>query len=260
MSVSGRTLFEILTGRNKRDMTPLELQYHNPLRARIDQTITFDHEEGLTGINFVVERIVVYKTVVTAGGKTKDFFHTDYVLKGVTLGMDKPIRLRLRLLPDEDSMNDLGCKLQLLTLYHEEPHNDDLVCYLNRPEYFVEGNDSGEPDDICFCINHDPEGNDLDEPQMFWRVDGFDSNGNLVLDQAYEANVTVLVDDDGDGTIENDELEHYNVEYWDYHRQYTDPDSQRETIEYLHAEVDSDTGNITMYRGTEVHADQIFII
>ena len=258
MSATGRTLFEILMGINQQDMTPLEFQYHNPLRAKVDQTITLDHEEGLSGINFVIEKIVVYKTVVTAGGKTKDFYHTDYLLKGVTFEHDAPIRMRLRLLPDEDSMNELGCKLQLLHLYHEEPYNEDLITYLNRPEFFDP--ESGELTDVCFVINHDKEGNELEDPQMFWRVDGFDSNGNLTLDIPYEAQVTVLVDDDGNGTIEDDELEHYNVRYWDYHRQYTDPDSEKEVVEYLHAEVDNDTGNITMFRGTEIHASQIFII
>ena len=40
----GRTLFEILTGRNKKDPRPVEFQHHNPLKARVGGFVTIDDQ------------------------------------------------------------------------------------------------------------------------------------------------------------------------------------------------------------------------
>ena len=229
----GRTLYEILTGRNKRDMRPLELQYHNPLEAKVGCTISFEHEPEISGINFVIEGIVVYKTRV----RNKDFFHTDYLLKGNSLDVDAPVRLRLRLIADETVENTLGHRIQLLYPYCEMEYDKDF-------HENVLGDPTGE-----FHVNQDDEGNELEEPRKYWRVED-------VLDP-YKARVTTLKDADGNGTIEDDELEHSNITYWDYHRN-TEVDGQ-EVREFLTIEMTNDTGYFRFFRGTEVLASQISV-
>lgn len=253
----GRTLLQMLLGLNKKDMTPLEFQYRNPLKARVGSTISFDHDEDLKNINFVVEKILVYKTETVSSGRRKSFYHTDYCLKGVSIDLDKPLRYRLRLEPDDDANNELRCKLQLLKIYHEESYNPELVEYLNKPAYWSAGADtSGPPEDYCFCINQDDDGNNLEEPQRFWRIDGFDSNGALALDCPYEARVTVLKDEDGDGQVEDEELQHFDALYWDFSRLTGPADS--EYTEYLIAEMNKATRSISMLRGNDIHASCVF--
>lgn len=231
----GRTLWEILTGRNKRDLTPLELQYHNPLGARVGNTVSFAHEPEISGINFVIEKLSIYETKV----KARKFYHTDYHLKGLSLGMDKPLRFRLRLIPDEDETNKLGSKVQLLQIYHSMEWDEGF--YQN-----VLLSDSGE-----FHVNEDDQGNALAEPRKYWRIED-------VLD-AYHARVTVLADKDGNGTIEDDELERLDVTYWDYHRQTTN-EAGVDYIEYLTVEMTDQSRYFTLLRGRDVDSSQIMVI
>ena len=102
----GRTLFEMLTGRNKRDMTAQELQVHNPLQAKVGWSVSLSYEADLSGYNFFVESIWVWETKI---GDTT-FHHTDYNLKATAVGQDKPIRIKLRLIPDDDSSTRLGTR------------------------------------------------------------------------------------------------------------------------------------------------------
>lgn len=226
----GRTLWQILTGANKKDMTPLELQYHNPLKAKLGVTLSFEFED-LNGINFVVEKIAVYKTVCN----NKNFYHTDYLLKGVTLESDRPIRLRLRLVPNEDTSNELGCDVQVLRLMDEFEWNADF--YNN-----VLSAENGE-----FHID------DVDPPLIYWRCDDVRSN-------PYHARVTLLSDDDGNGIVDDNELDHYDIEYFDYSRIAINQDTNVEELEYLWVEKNDRTGYFTIFRGGKVHPDHIFII
>lgn len=231
----GRTLWEILSGRNKRDLTPLELQYHNPLGARVGNTVSFDNEPELKGINFVIEKLSVYETKV----KARKFYHTDYHLKGLSLGMEKPLRFRLRLIPDEDETNKLGSKIQLLNLYDSAEWDEGLFGALNS--------DSGE-----FWVQQDDNGVALAEPRKYWRIDD-------VLDP-YKARVTILADKDGDGKIDDHELERADVTYWDYHRDTTNPDNGLEYREYLTVEMNDTSRYFTFLRGRYVESSQIMVI
>jgi len=228
----GRTLFEILTGRNQRDMKPLELQYHNPLEAKVGCTIAFEHEPDIAGINFVVESISVYKTKIAS----KDFFHTDYHLKGISLDHDAPVRLRLRLLSDDKADN--GMRVQLLHLYDEMEYDETF--HKDRL-----GDPSGE-----IHITQDDEGNVLEEPRKYWRVED-------VIDP-FKSRLTVLRDTDGDGTIEDEELEHKDVIYWEYSR-LTDDSAGNEITEFLTVEMDKETGYFIFLRGTSVISSQISV-
>ncbi len=231
----GRTIWDILTGRNKRDMSPLELQYHNPLGAKVGCTVSFDNEPDLRGINFVIERMLIYDTKV----KERKFVHTDYHLRGISLDRDRPLRFRLRLIPDEDETNKMGHKVQLLSLYDEmewdETFHDSVL-----------GNEQGIMD-----VNYDDEGKELAEPRRYWRVED-------ILDP-YHARVTVLADKDGNGTIEESEVERLDVTYWDYHRDTNDQNGV-EFTEYLTIEMNDKTGYFQFFRGREVRASDILVI
>lgn len=232
----GRTLWDILTGRNKRDLTPLELQYHNPLGAKVGSKISFDYESDLKDLNLIVEKLSIYETKI----KERKFFNTDYHLCGIMLQRDRPLRLRLRLIPDEDETNKLGCKIQLLRLFDEmewnEEFHDNVLC-----------NESG-----IFDQNFDDEGNELTEPRRYWRVED-------VLDP-YHARVTVLCDKDGNGTIEESEIERLDVTYWDYHRNTNDPATEQEFTEVVTIEMNDKSHYFTFFRGHEIEAFQVSVI
>lgn len=220
-------------------MTPLELQYHNPLEAKVGCTISFDHDPDMEGINFVIEKISVYETTVDR----KKFYHTDYHLRGISLDVDNYIRLRLRVTPDENETNTLGCKVQLLHLYDECSWDGDLYGCLNDP--------LGQ-----FWVNQDDEGNDLDEScrRVYWRPEVH----NRYIIGPYRACETVLEDKDGDATITEDELEHFKVQYWDFKRT-TEDEGGQQFIEDLCVEMDDEHQNFTFLRGTAIPSQSVFV-
>lgn len=231
----GRTLFDIIMGRNKHDPTPLELKYPNPLGAKVGCTVSFQHDPEISGINFVIDKIAIYETNI--GSET--FTHTDYHLRGVTLSSNEPYRFRLRLIPDADETNTLGCKVQLLKLYDEmewdQEFHDNVLC-----------NEAKEID-----INYDDQGEALAEPNRYWRVEDILS--------PYEAHVTLLADKDGDGEVEKHELDKYHVQYWDYHRETDDVNGQSFT-EFLTIEMNVKSHYFTFLRGKDIDAFQITVI
>ncbi len=232
----GRTLFEILTGRNQRNMTPLELQYHNPLEAKVGCTVSFEHEAEIKDINFVIEKISVYETRI---GRQK-FYHTDYHLKGISLDVDNYVRMRLRVIPDEQATNKLGCRIQLLYLYDEMQYDEGF-----------HKNVLGDPSGI-FQVNQDDEGKDLPEgaERKYARV-----GGNT---EPYHANLTLLQDTDGDSKVEEDELEHSKATYWEFARN-TDDENGQPFDEFLTIEMDDETGFFTFLRGREIEPFQVTV-
>lgn len=238
----GRTLFDMLTGKNKRDMTPQEFQVHNPLSAKIGCSVSFKHQPELDGLNFFVTDIFVFETKVG----NKKHYHTDYSLKATTVGGDKPIRLKLRLIPDEDSPSELGHKIQVLENYYE--------CGWREAEEMnlLEGVLS-DPEGV-FQIYQDDQGTPYDETARptYWRVDD--------VRDPYHARVTILKDVDGDGMVQADELERTNITYWDYHRNTVDADSNQEFREFLSVEMNDETRYFSFYRGRDVEPFQVTVI
>lgn len=247
-STKGRTIWEILTGKKKQPITPMELRFHNPLGAKVGCVVEFEHEAELQGIGFVIEKIVVYETRIG----TKKFFHTDYCLKGVALDREKPIRFRLRLMDDEDATNELGCKLQLLQAYHEMPFDQGLydLCVANgdNDPAFDEGGEK------TFKVNYDDEGQELEVPRRYWRIGGEQLG-------PYEAWVTTLKDEDGNGTVEESELEKSRLSYFDFYR-LTQDEGEQEVLEYLTIELNNlelpkSQRTFTLWRGPEIQAFQV---
>lgn len=249
----GRTLLEILTGRNKKDMTPLELQYHNPLKAKVGVSMSFKNTlNAPTGVNFFVQSIEVWETKIG----NKKFYHTDYCLKGQPLDAPAPLRYRLRLTPNEDA--ETGYEFRLMKNYYEcgwaEAESMNLLEGVLKDQ-------NGE-----MHINEDDDGNPLEEPSIFWREgdtrEARDDAGNLLgnpLD-AYRARLTILKDLDGDGTVEDEELEHLDVSYWDYSRLTHDEDLDKEVFDYLSVHMDEDTRVFSFLRGEAIQPFQIEVI
>jgi hypothetical protein len=243
----GRTLFEMLTGQNKKDMTPQEFQFHNPLQAKVGCSVSVSHEPDLAGYNFFVQTICVGET--TIGGKK--FYHTDYNLKATVVGQDKPIRLKLRLIPDEDSSSEIGHKIQVLRPYMEFGYK------------FAEENDFLSvlaDEEGVFKILADRDGNTFSEEDqpMYWRVDD--------VRDPYKCRVTILKDQDGDGLVTKDELEYQNYLIWDYHRNtmneqeepYTEFLNVEEEVNYVGGEPQCVW--FTILTGREVEAFQVAVI
>ncbi len=245
----GRTLFEMLVGRNKRDMTAQELQVNNPLQAKIGWSVSISYEDDLSGYKFFVESIWVWETKV--GDKT--FYHTDYNLKAMAaVGQDKPIRVKLRLIPDDDSSNELGHKFQVLRPYMEFGWK------------FAEDNNFLEvlaDEEGVFKILADRDGNAIDanDQPTYWRVDD--------VRDPYKCRVTVLKDLDEDGSVQKDELQYADYLVWDYHRDTTDPVTKQAYREVLNVEeeveYDDDEAQclwFTIYTGREVEPFQVAVI
>ncbi len=249
----GRTLFEMLAGRNKRDMSAQELQVHNPLQAKVGWSVSVNYEADLSGYNFFVETIWVWETKIGGTPTTlpKTFYHTDYNLKATAVGQDKPIRIKLRLIPDDDSSNELGHKIQVLRPYMEFGWK------------FVEENnflDVLADEEGVFKILADRDGNPIDEDVQptYWRVDD--------VRDPYKCRVTVLRDLDGDGSVQKDELEYADYLVWDYHRDTTNPETKQKFREFLNVEEEVEYDDeeprciwFTIYTGREVEPFQIVI-
>ena len=245
----GRTLFEMLVGRNKRDMTSQELQVHNPLQAKIGWSVSISCEDDLAGCNFFVESIWVWETKI--GDKT--FYYTDYNLKAMAaVGQVKPIRIKLRLIPDDDSSNELGHKFQMLRSYME------FGWKFAADNNFL---DVLADEEGVFKILADRDGNPIDENMQptYWRVDD--------VRDPYKCRVKILKDLDGDGAVQKDELQDADYLVWDYHRDTTDPVTQQTYRENLNVEeeVQYDNGEaqciwFTIYTGREVEPFQVTVI
>ena len=213
--MSGRTLWEILMGQNKLDTRPAELKVWNPLQAKIGCTVQLKNDVRFSGINFVIERITIHDTPIGE----KNFRHIDYHCKGTSLETEGFVRFRLRLLPDDDATNELGCRIQVLFLYDEMAQDDEFI-----------KNVLGDPEGI-FNINQDDAGNQLTEDQVrrYWRIED--------VRDPYRSVTTVLEDEDRSGKVDSDEILSGVVIYsWDYSRLTNDENGQ-EFTEYLTVEL-----------------------
>lgn len=236
MAKNGRTIWEIITGANQQQKKPLELQGYNPLQAKIGCTVSLKHDVRFQGINFVIERITVYDTPI--GGKT--FRHIDYHCKGTSLETEGFVRFRLRLLPNEDATNELGCTIQILFIYDEMPWDQGFF-----------DNVLADPEGI-FNIHQDDAGNQLPEDQArrYWRVED--------VRDPYHSKTLIMEDEDKSGAVDESELRKGKVTSWDYSR-ITKDENGVEFTEYLTVEMDDQTRYFTILRGTDTHADDVLV-
>ena len=233
---NGRTIWEIITGANKQQRTPLELQGYNPLQAKIGCTVSLKHDIRFQGINFVIEKITVYETPI--GGKT--YRHIDYHCKGTSLETEGFVRFHLRLLPNDDATNELGCSIQVMFLYDELVWDQDFF-----------DNVLGDPEGI-FNVEQDDAGNQLppDQIRRYWRIED--------VRDPYRSKTIVYEDDDKNGEIDESEMKKGGVISWDYSR-ITQDENEVEFTEFLSVEMDDITRYFIILRGTEALADDVLV-
>lgn len=230
----GRSLWQIITGKNKKVIGPTEFEYHNPLKAKIGVSVSISSDLEFSGINFFVDKIEVYQTEV---GRKK-FYSTDYCLRGITLNSPKPIRLRLRAIPNDDVEG--GFEFRMYKLYYE----------MGYDQHFHEkilGDPSGE-----FWVNEADDGSPLADPWKYWRKND--------AKDAYGATVTSMRDENKDGKVSEDELTHSEVWYWDFSRLTTDNVTQQEYEEFLDIEQNAESKYFTFYRGRTIEPFQVSMI
>lgn len=226
----GRTIFEIITGRNKKKS--LELQFSNPLNCKIGNQVSIDRPE-ITHIDFKIQEIYVYKTTVM----NKDFYHTDYQIRGIDPTTNKSVYYRLRFIADDSLDREFKFKIQLLSLDTEMVY--DKVFHEN-----VLGDESGE-----IHIDKDQYGNDLENSKIYWRVND--------VKIPYTAKVTKICDYDKNGNVEQSELEESDIDYWDYSR-LTDQYGPEE-VEFFTVEMDLSSGYFMMFCGVELLRSNISV-
>lgn len=229
----GRTLLEILFGWNKRVIGPIEFQYHNPCKVKVGQTASFGHDPSLIDVNFTLQSIAVYETEAN----NQKFYQTAYILKGLGLGMKKPVTLRLVLTPDDDTTNDLGHTMRVQQLYYEMSYDKD----------FHEGV-LADPSGV-FYVNSDDNDKPLDPPWTYARIDG--------VRDPYRVKLAVLKDADKDGEVEEDEIVHSFLTHWDFARDDAVDVLTSETYrQYLDIEMD-ENGRFMFYRSRDIDPSQV---
>lgn len=204
----------------------LSHQKHNPLDIKIGDEIGFCHDGELSNIKFSVERILNYES--NQDGDIQCYI--DYDLLGNLL--EKPIYFRLRLF--ELSVEPT---YQIMLL-----HNYDEIAWNSGFYKNALCNQSGQ-----FLVMVDDHGFELKEPKKFWRIDE-----SL---ESFTAKVTVLSDEASNFK----DLEHYNINFWDFHRLTVEICTQKEKTEYLYVEMDEIKKNFSFLRGFCVEPSEIIL-
>jgi hypothetical protein len=222
----GKTLWEMFMEKLE---GPVELQFHNPLKAKIGGGVTIDEVE-LRELNFFLKEIREYRR--TIGGKP--FVFVDYVLLARPLNKDD-VWKRLRLNPVDDPTRVAGLThiALLLDLFDDLAYNEELHRIVTDTTRKFQVIENGEVTEEYVRIN------DLTTP--------------------YKAQVAVVKDADSDGRAEKDEIERFNLEYWDYWREVKDLAGQPFT-QYLFIEMDTRNGWFQMWRGAEIDPQKVMVL
>ncbi len=190
----GRTLFQMLTGRNRKDMTSQELKRFNPLGLRCGSYISFDHDPDLKGNHFRIARLRV-----NAIEFDDDLFeYTDYELVG-----PDSVRLTLRVSNPDGNQEICLCRTYM-NLTYRRAEEMGLVEALSDPQ--------GE-----FRILQEVDGTSIPDElvPVYWRVDDHT--------EPYTVRSSILEDRNGDGTVEESEIRETIHRLWDFHRDTTQP-------------------------------------
>jgi hypothetical protein len=222
----GKTLWEMLT---ERFHSPVELQYYNPLKARIGNAVVINEVEW-RDYNFFLREIREYKRTLGS----KQFLFADYTLLARPLGGDDvSLRLRLNPVDNPDRAGGLTHHVLMLRLYDEMTYNEDFHKVVTDTTKRFQVMDNGQV------------------VEEYWRI-------NDVSD-SYKARITIIKDVNSDGKVEKDEVETMELEYWDYWRDTTDEFGQP-LRQFLFVEMDRDNGWFQIWRGQEMDPQRILVM
>jgi hypothetical protein len=207
------TLWEILT-KKKKNETPLEFKFCNPLKARVGNSVKIDTPE-YANMFFTIQSIRQVDRKVEG----ESHLFPDYDLKCQPFDGD-PVQLRLRLIPGEPD-GEIDHSVVLLKLIDECPY------------------DKAFHDGLAFEEN---KGEFLEGDATYWRVND--------VKEEWVAKTSLLQDINKNGKIDQDEVKHGSINYWDFWRE-TEEDGNK-FVEFYIVEMDKDTGYFTFWIGRTV--------
>jgi hypothetical protein len=209
---------------------PVENKVYNPANARIGNSFTLD-VMGLRDMVFTLREICEYKR------QGKPSF-VDYVLLSRPVGgEDKWIRLRYMPVEVPDSV--LKDSVLMLVSDGEGAFDKDLDEVLRR----------NDPD---FTITD----NATNDKQTFWRPS---LDGKNHITGSHCASLSVVRDANGDGKVEESEIDRRQIEYWDYSR-ITHDEAKQEITEFLFIELDKHCGTQAFWRGEEIDSQRVMVL
>lgn len=201
---------------------------YNPIGVKVGGVVKVDSLD-FRNHRFTVREILEY-IVTVDGNKTK---MVDYVL--LARPIDQPdFNCRLRIVPDLNSRSKTTHRALLMTVY-------DKIGY---DQVFVDEVLNAESKD--FKITNDDDPQNITE-EMFWRVND--------VGISYSSKVKSLVDADGSGKVDSNEVTSQDVEFWDYSRNTTIEGVEVE--EFVFVEMNKTDGQFTIWRGSEVDPERI---
>ncbi len=222
----GKTLWEMLT---EKFQSPVELQYYNPLKARIGNAVEINEVEW-RDYNFFLREIREYKRTISG----RQFLFADYVLLARPLGGDDvSLRLRLNPVDNPDRAGGPSHHVLLLRLYDELAYSEDFHKVVTDTTKRFQVMDNGQV------------------VEEYWRI-------NDVSDP-YKARVSIIKDINSDGKVEKSEVDALELEYWDYWRDTTDEFGQP-LRQYLFVEMDRDNGWFQLWRGQEMDPQRVLVM
>lgn len=206
-----------------------ETKVYNPINgARVGGSVTIDRMD-CRGLNFFVKEIKEYN--VHLNGKK----FTDYVLLARPLGLPD-MWVRLRLVPDESGLNKMTHTVLLLSQYDSLAYNEGLHGVVqDKSKKFV----------VDDTKNDDNPANDTHDE--YFRVGDVGSS--------YTATVKTLKDENSDGKVEESEVKHSQLEFWDYHRMAKIDGVDEE--QFLFVEMNKDDGWFTLWQGVEISPERV---
>lgn len=221
----GKTLWEMLVAKFQ---GPTELSYYNPLKARIGSSLTLD-EIDLRDLHFFVKEIRQYRRVIGE----QEFTFVDYVLLARPLGEDD-VWARLRLVPIEGAEEGgMTHTVLLLRLYDEFAYDEAFHKVVTDTTQKFEVVEDGQV------------------TEEYWRIND--------VTESYKADVSLLKDPNNDGTVDTDEVEKVQLEYWDYWRD-TPDEAGQPVRQYLFVEMDAGHGWFQIWRGGETDPQRVMVI
>jgi hypothetical protein len=217
---NGKTLWEMLTQRSQETAAPVA--FRNPLDLRIGSSVLVSHFNGpeFDGYDFSVREIREYVRRIG----TEEFGFTDYLLKGTntkTFDAADEANVRLRVVPNATGTNDAV----LLRLYDEFAFAEDFLAVVKDTTGVFE-------------VTDDKTG----AKETYTRING--------LKDSYAANLLIIGTTTEDGKAPPGTTKTAKLEYWDYWRDVEIGGGKTEK-QFVFVEMDSDTGWIQIWRGTE---------